>query len=66
MNFITKGIPILALGGGLLAYNSIFYVSAGENGILFNYLTGKFTNKTYREGYHLRIPIVSTPIIYET
>ena len=33
---------------------------------MFNYLTGNFSKKTYSEGYHLRIPVVTTPIVYET
>ena len=34
--------------------------------MVFNYLTGKFHPKTYIEGYHIRVPIISKPIIYET
>ena len=34
--------------------------------MIFNYLTGQFSKTTYTEGYHLRIPVITTPIIYET
>ena len=44
MNIISKVVPAMAIGGGLLVLNSIFYVSAGENGIVFNYLSGKFSS----------------------
>ena len=66
MNIVSKAIPVMVVGGGLLALNSIFSVSAGENGIVFNYLNGKFNTKLYREGYHFRIPVITSPIIYET
>lgn len=41
-------------------------VKAGENAVVFNYLTGKFGKRVYSEGFHLRLPIVTTPIIFET
>lgn len=34
--------------------------------MVFNYLTGKFSKTVYSEGFHLRLPIVTTPIIFET
>lgn len=33
---------------------------------MFNYLTGKFNKGVFSEGFHLRLPIVTTPIIFET
>lgn len=53
-------------GGFYLVKNSVFLVSAGENAIIYNYLTRSFSTKPLREGYHLRIPLITTPIIYET
>lgn len=41
-------------------------MKAGENAVVFNYLTGSFNKHTYSEGYHLRLPVITTPIIYET
>lgn len=38
---------------------------AGENAVVFNYLTGSFTS-AYQEGYHVRWPVITKPIIYET
>lgn len=34
--------------------------------MVFNYLTGTFAKHTFSEGYHLRIPVITTPIIFET
>ena len=41
-------------------------MKAGENAVVFNYLTGKFNKGVYSEGYHLRLPVITTPIIFET
>lgn len=59
------GLAALALGGLVSANKSIFYVSAGENGIVYNYLTKKFSTN-FREGYHLILPYITKPIIFET
>lgn len=45
--------------------SSVFYVSAGENGIVYNYLTKSFSTN-YKEGYHIRFPFITRPIIFET
>lgn len=67
MNIAPRILSNLGLlGAGLFAVgNSIFYVSAGENGIVYNYLTKSFSTN-YKEGYHVRIPLVTRPVIFET
>lgn len=67
MNIGTKLISNVGLLGlGLLGLSSsIFYVKAGENGIIYNYLTKGFSTN-FREGYHIRIPLITKPIIFET
>lgn len=54
------------VGTGLTLLKSLFYVKAGEKGIVFNYLTGNFNAKTYNEGFHLKMPWVTQSIIFET
>lgn len=34
--------------------------------MVFNYLTGKFNKRVYSEGFHLRIPVITHPFIFET
>lgn len=41
-------------------------MKAGENAIVFNYLTKKFSSKPSREGYHLKVPFITRVIIFET
>ncbi len=67
MNIAPKIIGNLgAIGAGLLLVgSSVFYVSAGENGIVYNYLTKSFSTN-YKEGYHIRLPLITRPIIFET
>jgi regulator of protease activity HflC (stomatin/prohibitin superfamily) len=67
MNISSKlisNIGLLGLGVYSVA-TSVFYVSAGENGIIYNYLTKKFSTN-HIEGYHVRIPFITRPIIFET
>lgn len=54
------------LGATATLLKSMFYVRAGERGIVFNYLTGDFHAKTYNEGYHLKFPWITHSIIFET
>ena len=39
-------------------------VKAGEKAVLFNYLSGSFSN-TFNEGYHLRLPFITRAVVYE-
>ena len=55
-----------AAGVGATLLKSMFYVKAGERGIVFNYLTGDFNSKTYNEGFHLKFPWITQSIIFET
>lgn len=67
MNISSKLISNIGLLGlGLASVgSSVFYVSAGENGIVYNYLTKQFY-AGYKEGYHMRVPFITKPIIFET
>lgn len=40
-------------------------VKTGENAVVFNYLSGKFS-ESYHEGYHFRVPFITKPVVYET
>ena len=46
------------------AYKCIYKVEGGETAIKFNRLTG-LLNETYEEGYHVKIPFLERPIIYD-
>lgn len=63
-SWLINNIGLLGLGIVSLG-SSVFYVSAGENGILYNYLTKTFSTN-FREGYHIRMPFITRPIIFET
>lgn len=60
------GGTIAVTGSVVTLLKSMFYVKAGEKGIVFNYLTGEFNKKTYNEGFHLKMPWVTNSIIFET
>jgi hypothetical protein len=54
MNISSKLLSNIGLlGVGLASIgSSVFYVSAGENAIVYNYLTKSFSTN-FREGYHI-------------
>lgn len=62
---------LFAIGGSILSLgvlykmlkSSLYFVDTGHQAIKFNKLTGVgFT--TYKEGYHLMVPWIERPIIY--
>lgn len=57
---LAVGLTGLAFG----AYKCIYKVEGGETAIKFNRLTG-LLNETYEEGYHINIPFLERPIIYD-
>lgn len=67
MNISSKLLSNIGLlGVGLASIgSSVFYVSAGENAIVYNYLTKSFSTN-FREGYHIWIPFITRPIVFET
>lgn len=50
--------------GGVAITQCFFTVDGGERGIIFDRFTGVKT-KVYGEGWHLRIPFIQTPKIFE-
>jgi prohibitin 2 len=73
-NYSSKGagrgasgglVAVLALAGlGFGIYKGIYSVDAGHRAIKFNKITG-VKDTTYSEGYHLAIPFLERPIIYD-
>ncbi len=67
MNISSKlfgNIGLLGLGLASIG-SSVFYVSAGENAIVYNYLLKSFSTN-YKEGYHIWIPFITKPVTFET
>ncbi|EFC36802.1 prohibitin [Naegleria gruberi] len=66
----SKGFGLLASGlalmgiAGFSLYNSVFVVEGGFKAIKFNRFTG-VGDRVYGEGYHLLIPGIERPIIYD-
>lgn len=54
------GVFLLAL----ILKKSIYRIEPGFQSIHFNIISG-IGNKVYREGYHLLVPFVEKPIIYD-
>ena len=50
--------------GGYILYKSLFRVEPGFKALKFNIFSGVGT-RTFREGYHLLVPFVQRPIIYD-
>lgn len=65
-NAKTFTLVAASLGIASTVFRSMFYVKAGEKGIVFSYLTGEFNARTYDEGFHLKLPWVTSSIIFET
>ena len=61
----TLLIVILFTAGVLLLWSSIVFVPAGHEGVLFNKLTGKISKTTLKQGWQLRIPIITNVIVYD-
>jgi len=58
MQFVVGAVGLAALG-----YNSVYTVSGGEKAVLFSRYSG-VVNQVYGEGWHLKIPWLHQPQIY--
>lgn len=58
----TSGIGVFILA--LVLKKSIYRIEPGFQSIHFNIISG-IGKKVYREGYHLVIPYIEKPIIYD-
>ena len=56
------GFSALALLG--LVKKSFYYVETGHMAFKFNKISG-LSPTTFKEGYHLKIPVIEEPIIYK-
>ncbi|KAG2392015.1 hypothetical protein C9374_013500 [Naegleria lovaniensis] len=63
LGLATAALAMFGLGGFAL-YNSIYVVEGGFKAIKFNRFTG-VGDKVFGEGYHLLIPGIERPIIYD-
>lgn len=62
-----KAMVSLFVGGSFALYcltHSFFKVEPGYNALKFNIITG-LKRKTFKEGFHVRIPYFEYPIIYD-
>ena len=69
MNSTLKADRIIGLGTlfflGGMASNFIYKVHPGERAIVFNKFGKGVSNQVYKEGYHLRIPLIQEIIKYD-
>jgi hypothetical protein len=62
-NFLYK-LVFGTFAGGYVLYKSLFRVEPGFQALKFNIFSG-VGRKIFREGYHLLVPFVQRPIIYD-
>ena len=69
LNFLKQNLQKISSGAGifilaLVLKKSVYRIEPGFQSLHFNILTG-IGPKVYREGYHLLVPYVEKPIIYD-
>ena len=57
----------LTVGFGLLGllFFSIVFIPAGHEGVKFNVISGKISERTLQQGWQLRLPFVTKVIVYD-
>ena len=59
-------LSFVGVGSALAIYKFfIFTVQGGHQGVVFNKLSG-IKPHSYREGWHIRLPYLEVPFVYET
>jgi regulator of protease activity HflC (stomatin/prohibitin superfamily) len=49
----------------MLLWSCVVFVPAGHEGVLFNKLTGKVSPTTLKQGWQLRVPVITSVIVYD-
>ncbi|HAM35783.1 MAG TPA: hypothetical protein DEB40_06405 [Elusimicrobia bacterium] len=55
----------LVAAGLLLLWSTVVFIPAGHEGVLFNKLNGKVSATTLKQGWQLRVPMITNVIIYD-
>jgi len=68
--FVSKhGVSVLwAIGlaaAFLLLFSCVVFIPAGHEGVLFNKLSGKVSTITLKQGWQLRVPLITSVIVYD-
>lgn len=56
---------IAAAAGLMLLWSAVVFIPAGHEGVLFNKLNGKVSAKTLKQGWQLRVPVLTNVVIYD-
>jgi regulator of protease activity HflC (stomatin/prohibitin superfamily) len=55
----------LLAAGLMLLWSAVVFIPAGHEGVLFNKLTGKVGATTLKQGWQLRIPLITNVVVYD-
>jgi regulator of protease activity HflC (stomatin/prohibitin superfamily) len=51
--------------GLMLLWSAVVFIPAGHEGVLFNKLNGKVSATTLKQGWQLRVPVLTNVVIYD-
>ncbi|MBI5244242.1 MAG: prohibitin family protein [Elusimicrobia bacterium] len=61
-----KALTALAfVFAAMLLWSCVVFIPAGHEGVLFNKLSGKVSETTLKQGWQLRVPVITRVIIYD-
>jgi regulator of protease activity HflC (stomatin/prohibitin superfamily) len=57
------GMALIAIV--VLLWSSVVFIPAGQEGVLFNKLSGRIGETTLKQGWRLRVPILTSVVVYD-
>jgi regulator of protease activity HflC (stomatin/prohibitin superfamily) len=51
--------------GLMLLWSAVVFIPAGHEGVLFNKLSGKVSATTLKQGWQLRVPVLTSVVVYD-
>ena len=61
----TLFTAVLVAAALMLLWSAVVFIPAGHEGVLFNKLSGKVSATTLKQGWQLRVPVLTSVIIYD-
>ena len=59
---LTASLVVIGL---MFLWSCVVFIPAGHEGVLFNKLSGKVSATTLKQGWQLRVPIITSVIVYD-
>ncbi|MFA6003011.1 MAG: prohibitin family protein [Elusimicrobiota bacterium] len=68
--FINRNGRALLTGAGvflaaMFLWSCVVFIPAGHEGVLFNKLSGKVSATTLKQGWQLRVPVITNVVVYD-